>query len=50
MQDGCKVYMDTYMTPNVSFHGHVDNFQKPSIGGRPNTKHGDHDTPNAYNH
>ena len=32
------------------FHGHLDYFQKPPLGGRPNTKPGDHDTPNAHNY
>ena len=31
------------------FHGHLDYFQKPPLGGRPNTKAGDHDTPDAHN-
>ena len=31
------------------FHGHLDYFQKPSLGGRPSTKLGDHGTPNAHN-
>ena len=31
------------------FHGHLDSFQKPPLGGRPNTKPGDHGTPNAHN-
>ena len=31
------------------FHGHLDYFQKPPLGGRPNTKPGDHGTPNAHN-
>ena len=32
------------------FHGHLDYFQKPPLGGRPNTKpFGDHGTPNAHN-
>ena len=30
-------------------HGHVDYFQKPPFGGRPNTKPGDHGTPNVHN-
>ena len=30
------------------FHGHLDCFQKPPLGGRPNTKLGDHGTPNAH--
>ena len=31
------------------FHGHLNYFQKPPLGGRPNTKPGDHGTPNAHN-
>jgi hypothetical protein len=31
------------------FHGHLDYFQKPPLGGRPNTKPGDHETPNTHN-
>ena len=31
------------------FHGHLDYFQKPPLGGRPNTKPGDHGTPYAHN-
>ena len=31
------------------FHGHLDSFQKPPLGGRPNTKPGDHGTSNAHN-
>jgi hypothetical protein len=30
-------------------HGHLDYFQKPPLGGRPNTKPRDHGTPNAHN-
>ena len=33
----------------IVFHGHLDYFQKPPLGGRPNTKPGDHGTPNAHN-
>ena len=33
----------------IIFYGHLDYFQKPSLGGRPNTKPGDHGTPNAHN-
>jgi hypothetical protein len=33
----------------IMFHGHLDYFQKPSLGGRPNTKPGDNGTPNAHN-
>ena len=32
------------------FHGHLDYFQKPHLGGRLNTKLGDHGTLNAHNH
>jgi hypothetical protein len=32
------------------FHGHLDYFQKPPLGGRPNTKPGDHGPPNTHNH
>ena len=50
MQDGCRVYMESYMPSNGScFLGHLDYFQKPPLGGRSNTKHGDHGTPNAHN-
>ena len=31
------------------FHGHLDYFQEPPLGGRPNTKPGDHGTLNAHN-
>jgi hypothetical protein len=31
-------------------HGHLDSFQKPPLGGRPNTKPEDHGIPNAHNH
>ena len=34
----------------ITFHGHLDYFQKPSFGGRSNTKPRDYGTPNAYNH
>ena len=33
----------------IMFHGYLDYFQKPSLGGRPNTKPGDHGTLNAHN-
>jgi hypothetical protein len=32
----------------IMFHVHLDCFQKPPLGGRPNTKPEDHDTPNAH--
>jgi hypothetical protein len=51
MQDGCKVYMESYMASNgLIFHGRLDYFQEPPLGGRPNTKPlGDHGTPNVDN-
>jgi hypothetical protein len=33
----------------MAFHGHLDYFQKPPLGGRPNTKPRDHGTRNAHN-
>jgi hypothetical protein len=33
----------------IMFHGRLDYFQKPPLEGRPNTKPGDHGTPNAHN-
>jgi hypothetical protein len=43
MQDGCKVYMNSYMASNgIMFHGHLDYFLKPPLRGRPNTNLGDH--------
>ena len=32
----------------VWLHGHLDCCQKPTLGGMPNTKPGDHVTPNAH--
>ena len=32
------------------FHGHLDYFPKPPLGGRANTKPGDHGTLDAHNH
>ena len=35
----------------IMFHGHLDYFQKPPLGDRPNTKPlGDNGTPNAHDH
>ena len=44
--------MDSYMhgIQWIKFHGHLDYFQKPPLGGRSNTKSGDHGTPNTHNH
>jgi hypothetical protein len=33
----------------IMFHGHLDYFQKPPLGGWPNTKPGDIASPNAHN-
>jgi hypothetical protein len=50
MQDGYKAYTDSYMTSNmIMLHGHLDYIQKPPLGGRPNTKLGDHGSPIAHN-
>jgi hypothetical protein len=58
MQDGCKVYMDSYMVSYGSLHGlwwiimfhdHLDYFQESPLGGRSNTKPGDCGTLNAHN-
>ena len=32
----------------IMFHGHLEYFQKPFLGGMPNTKPGDHGTSNAH--
>ena len=50
MQDGCKVYVNSYMVSNGScVHGHLNYSRKPPLGDMLNTKPGDHDTPNAHN-
>ena len=49
MQDKCKVYMGSYTIEWIVFHGHFDYFSKPPLGGRPNTKPGDHGIPNTHN-
>src|ERR1700737_3256444 len=36
-----------FMLTWIMFHAHLDYFQEPSLGGRSNTKNGDHGTPNA---
>jgi hypothetical protein len=33
----------------IMLHSHLDYFQKPPLGDRPNTKPRDHGTPNAHN-
>jgi len=50
MQDGCKVYKAfLHGIKWIMFDGHLDYSQKPLFGGTPNTKPGDHGTPNAHN-
>ena len=50
MQDGYKVYMDSYMVSKGScVHGYLDYYQKSSLRSRPNTKPGDHGTPDTPN-
>ena len=50
MQDGCKVYMHSYMTSNGScFMVTWTVFTKSSLGGRPNTTPGDHGTLDVHN-
>jgi hypothetical protein len=45
------VYIFLYGIKRIMFHGHLTCFQKPRLGGRPNTEPGDHDgIPNAHNH
>ena len=48
MQDGCKVYMDSYVASNGSCSMVTWTIFKPPLGGRFNTKPGDHGTPNAH--
>ena len=51
MHDGCKPYMNSYMALSGScIMVHLDYFQKPPLGHRPDTKLGNHGTPNAQNH
>ena len=51
LQDGCEVYMDSFLhgIKWIMFHGHLDYFKKPPLGGRSNTKLGYHGTPNIHN-
>ena len=51
MQDGCKIYMDSYMAPNGSCFMVTGNiFENHLLEVGPNTKQGDHGTPNVHNH
>ena len=51
MQDGCKsLHGFLHGIEWIMFYGHLDYFQKPPLGGEPNTKRlGDHGTLNAHN-
>jgi hypothetical protein len=50
MHDGCKsLHGFLHGIEWIMFHGHLDCFQKPLLGGEPNTKPGDHGNPNAHN-
>ena len=50
MRDGCKSLHGFLRGIEwIGFHGHLDYFQKPPLGGRFNTKLGDHGTLNAHN-
>jgi hypothetical protein len=50
MQDGCKsLHGFPHGIKWIIFYGHLDYFQKSPLGGRSNTKAGDHGIPNAHN-
>jgi hypothetical protein len=50
VQDGCKLYMDSYMASNGSrFMVTWTLFKNHLFGGRPNMKPWDHDTPTVHN-
>jgi hypothetical protein len=44
-----STWIRTWRQMEITLHGHLDYFQKPPLGGRPNTKPGDHSTPKAPN-
>ena len=48
MQDGCKVYMDSYMASNGLFSWSLGLFSKITSWGRPNTKPGNYGILNAH--
>ena len=51
MQDGCRVYVDSYMASNGScFMVTWAIFKNHLLEGRPRTKPRDHGTPNVHNH
>ena len=50
MQDGWKsLHGFLHGIEWIMFHGHLDYFQKPPLGGRSNIKLGDHNTQNTHN-
>jgi hypothetical protein len=49
MQDGSKVHMDSYMASNGSCFMVTWTIFKTPLGGRSNTKPGDHGTLNFHN-
>ena len=50
MQDGCKSLHGFLRGSQwIMFHGHLDYFRKPPLGGRPSIKPCDHGTLNVYN-
>ena len=50
MQDGCKfLHGFPHGIEWIMFRGHLHYFQKPPLGGRPNTKPGDRGILNAHN-
>ena len=51
LQDGCRAHVDSCMASIGScFMVTWTHLQKPHVGGRSNTKPGDHGTLNAHNH
>ena len=50
MQDGCKSLKFLHGIEWIVLHGPFDYSQKSPLGGRSNTKMGDHGIPNAHNH
>ena len=49
MQHGCQVLCGfLHGIEWIMFHGHLDYFPKPPLGGRSNTKPGHHGTPNVH--
>jgi hypothetical protein len=51
MRDGCNsLYGFLRGIEWIMLHGFLDCFQKPPLGGTPDTKQGDHYTPNIHKH